>query len=144
LTDARVAMIPISRINDIRIVHPNIDTALSLVAMAERSILRHWLLNVGQRNAIERVTHLLCELAVRLQSVGHHNSDGSLDVPVSQTALADTTGMTTVHVNRTLQRLRQDGLVELHRNRLTITDPQRLANTAGFDGDYLRCGRYPD
>ena len=144
LNDGVVAMISTARINDLRAVHPNIHSALLLVAMAERSILRHWLLNVGQRNAVERITHLLCELAVRLRAVGHHNRDGSLDVPLSQTALADTTGMTTVHVNRTLQRLRKDGLIELHRNRLTILDPQRLANNAGFNGDYLQHGRYRD
>lgn len=144
LNDAVVAMISITRIQEIRSRYPNIDTALSLVALAERSILRHWLLNVGQRNAVERITHLMCELAVRLHAVGHHNPDGSLDVPVSQTALADTTGMTTVHVNRTLQRLRKDGLIEVHRNRLTILDPQRLAYLAGFDGDYLQRGSYPD
>lgn len=144
LNDAVVATIPVSKINETRRVHPNIDTALSIAASAERSILRHWLLNVGQRNAVRRITHLLCEMAVRLSGVGHHNSDGSVDVPVSQAALADTTGMTTVHVNRSLQRLRRDGLIELYRNRLKIIDPERLADIAGFDGDYLRSGRCPD
>jgi CRP-like cAMP-binding protein len=100
-------------------------------------ILREWLLNVGQRDALQRLSHFFCEMADRLQSVGEENDDGSFDLPVNQVTLADTLGLTTVHVNRILKRLRGEGLIKLSHRRLAILDRDRLARLGGFDGAYL-------
>jgi transcription initiation factor IIE alpha subunit len=56
--------------------------------------------------------------------------------------LANTIGITSVHINRTLQRLRNDQLISLHRQHLTIRNPRRLAELAGFDANYLSVSRH--
>ena len=58
-------------------------------------------------------------------------------MPLTQSELADTTGMTTVHVNRSLQKLRNDGLIVLKDGSLTILDFERLAELSGFNDVYL-------
>lgn len=137
MSDSVVADVSIQELSALRSSRPIIDRAFSAAALVDRAILREWLLNVGQRNAFERLSHFFCELSVRLGVIGLVDDDGSFDLPLNQVALADTTGLTTVHVNRTLQRLRSDGLIILRKRRLTISDPKRLAELAGFDGDYL-------
>jgi len=118
--------------------HPRIERALSLAALHDIAILREWLVNVGQRDALQKVSHFFCEMAYRLARVGQVDEDESFDLPINQMALADTTGLTPVHINRTLQRLRSDGLVKLCQRRLSIVDSDRLAAIAGFDTNYLK------
>lgn len=141
LNDSMVAMIPRAALADLRIKHPNINAACLLVSLSERSILREWLINVGQRNAVQRIGHLFCEIYSRLQAIGRCDGDGSIDFPLTQTALADTIGLTTVHVNRSLKQLRKGGLITFRRRRHTIVDLTRLAEVAGFNDDYLRLKR---
>lgn len=138
LNNALVAIISTGSLVDLRAQYPNIDRACSLMSLTERSILREWLMNVGQRNAVQRISHFFCEMSWRLQAIGRMNADGSVDLPITQGALADTTGLTTVHVNRSLKRLRKDGLIAFHRQRLMILDHSQLAAVAGFNDDYLR------
>lgn len=141
LSDAKLVKIPTRRLQDLLADRPCVDRALELAAIQDFSILREWLLNVGQRNALEKLAHLFCEMQVRLESVGQVDDDGSIELPVNQLTLADTTGLTPVHVNRTLQRLRREGLIRLCQRRLMILDFERLAAVAGFDGSYLRVKR---
>lgn len=118
--------------------YPKIGRALSLAAIMDSAILREWLLGVGQRDALQKLSHFFCEMSVRMDSVGGVSDEGSFDLPVNQATLADSLGMTTTHVNRTLQRLRHDGLIELRNRKLSILDSEGLATLAGFDGTYLR------
>jgi CRP-like cAMP-binding protein len=119
---------------------PNITTALWWVELVSKSIHREWLVSVGQRSARERVAHLFCELFLRLESVGL--TDGfSCDFPLTQSDIADTTGMTAIHVNRTIQELRRDGLILLERHRLTIPDMLALQRAGLFNPDYLHIRR---
>jgi CRP-like cAMP-binding protein len=104
-----------------------------LVAMATQ---REWTLNVGQRTAYERLSHLMVEMYLRLESVGLA-SEGRLDWPLTQNDLADATGLTPVHVNRTLQLMRKDGLIELAHRQLVIPDLKRLKAAAMFNDNYL-------
>ena len=67
-------------------------------------------------------------------------SDDSYELPVTQVDLADTTGLTPVHVNRTLKELRQQGLIEIKRRRLKILDLPRLRTLAEFRPNYLHLG----
>ena len=138
LSDAQLVKIPTWKIHDLLADRPSIDRALALAALQDFAILREWLLNVGQRNALEKLAHFFCEMRIRLEAVGQVDGDGSFELPVNQMTLADTTGLTPVHVNRTLQRLRSDGLIQLCHRRLLIIDFARLAAVAGFDGNYLR------
>lgn len=120
---------------------PAIERAISLCAVYEQNILREWLLNLGQRNASDRVSYLLAEMAMRLRAVGFVNDDGSVDLPISQSMLADTTGLTLVHINRTLQQLRALKLVEIGKRRITISNAPALLASLDFDPEYLCCER---
>ena len=80
--------------------------------------------------------HSLAELYLRLKTVGRAR-DGRCDFPLTQNDLADATGLTSVHVNRTLQELRRDGLLELERRQLQILDMQRMMEVAMFNPNYL-------
>lgn len=138
LSDSQLVKISSRRIHELLADCPRIDRALALAASLDFAILREWLLNVGQRNALEKLAHIFCEMQIRLESVGQVEEDGSVELPVNQLTLADTTGLTPVHVNRTLQRLRSEGLIRLCHRRLLILDFERLAAVAGFDGHYLQ------
>jgi CRP-like cAMP-binding protein len=100
------------------------------------AIFRQWLVNVGQREAYSRMAHLLCETVTRLQVVGLAE-EGRCSFPVTQAELADATGMTSVHVNRTLQQVRKAGLIRWRNGDLEVLDWAGLKRAAGFDPTYL-------
>ena len=120
--------------------HPRVTQALWWDGLVEASIQREWTLNVGQRTALERVSHLLCEMFLRLQVVGMTDGN-SCDFPLTQVDLADATGLTAVHVNRTLQELRKQGLIELQSRTLTIPDMNALQDAGLFNRNYLHLER---
>jgi len=120
--------------------HPNVTTALWWQELVSKSIQREWVVNVGQRLAQERIAHLFCEMFLRLESVGL-TSGFSCDFPPSQTDIADATGLTPVHVNRTIQQLRGTGLINLDKRKLTILDMAALQKMALFNPDYLHLKR---
>ena len=120
--------------------HPRVTQALWWDGLVEASIQREWTLNVGQRTALERVSHLLCEMFLRLQVVGMTDGN-SCDFPLTQVDLADATGLTAVHVNRTLQELRKQGLIELQSRSLTIPDMNALQDAGLFNRNYLHLER---
>lgn len=144
LTESEVVKIPLQAVTDLIAQFPNIGRALSLAAVIDNAILREWLLNVGQRNAMQKLCHLFCEMSVRLKAIGHVAADGSFELPIIQATMADTTGLTSVHINRTLQRLRCEGLISLRQRRLTIPDFARLKSVAGFDEAYLHAQDHAD
>ena len=93
-------------------------------------------MNIGRRSAYQRLAHLLCEMGLRLKVVGL--GDGSrFEFPVTQADLADATGLTPVHVNRTLQEMRSDGLLTWIGSEVMITDWQQLQKAGTFSLDYL-------
>jgi CRP-like cAMP-binding protein len=103
----------------------------------EQAIAREWIVNVGQRTALSRAAHLLCEFFTRLRAVGLVQ-DNSCEIPLTQTEIADTLALSTVHVNRTLMELRRNGVITLRDKLLTIHDRPALQSAAGFDPSYLR------
>lgn len=140
LTPARVALVPRDRLLGLARERWPVMQALWWSTLRGEAILREWLAVVGRRSAAERIAHLLYELLLRLQAVGL-TEDHAYVLPLTQAEIADTLGLTPVHVNRTLQTLRQDGLIELDsfgNRRLTILDPEGLAALADFDARYLR------
>lgn len=133
---AQIAPEEIERIMEER---PRIAQALLWHELVAASIQREWLLNVGQRSAYERIAHLIAELFLRLRAVGL--TDGpSCDFPITQTDIAEAAGLTAVHVNRTLQHLRADGLIHLTQKRLTVPDLGKLMDAALFNPNYLHLG----
>jgi len=120
--------------------HPHLGRALCWLALQEEMIAREWLVNIGQRTALERLAHLLCEIFTRMQTVGLTNG-GRCELPLTQVELADTLALSTVHINRTLQELRRQGLVSLSGGMLEIHDFSALQSVAMFSADYLHPGR---
>lgn len=108
--------------------------------LAAASIQREWAINLGRRDALERVAHLICELFVRLETVGLVEGN-SFALPVTQMDLADAAGLSTVHLNRTLQELRASGLITLKERHLNIHDMQALSQLAMFNPNYLHANR---
>lgn len=146
ITRLRVADISRDEMDQLTGGHPRITQALWWAELVNASIQREWTLNVGQRSAYERIAHLLVEMFLRLECVGLTRGQ-SCDFPLTQTDLADATGLTAVHVNRTLQELRRAGLIVLQGRTLTIPDLDSLKNAGLFNSNYLhleREGRHLD
>ena len=146
ITRLKVAMITPDEMDALTAERPRITQALWWHELVTTAIQREWTLNLGQRTAYERLGHLLVELYLRLRTVGRAE-DGRCDFPLTQTDLAEASGLTAVHVNRTLQELRGDGLIELERRQLRILDMQRLMDAASFNPNYLHLdheGRHLD
>jgi CRP-like cAMP-binding protein len=113
-----------------------IAEALYCETLANCAIQREWTVNVGRRDALERVAHVICELFARLSTVGLAEAN-AFAFPVTQMDLADATGLSTVHVNRTLQELRASGLITLKERHIVIHDLEALSTTAMFTPHYL-------
>ena len=115
---------------------PGIARAFWQETLLDGSIAREWLLNIGRRDAYGRLAHLFCEMRVRTAAVGL-DRNGSFAFPLTQAELGDATALTPVHVNRTLRKIRADGLVSTRANELRVEDWDRLAAAASFDPAYL-------
>ncbi|HKT85575.1 MAG TPA: Crp/Fnr family transcriptional regulator [Novosphingobium sp.] len=115
---------------------PRVALAVQRYGRFETSILSSWIVNVGRRDALERMAHLICEAKKRLEQVGLARGD-SFHFPLTQEDLADILGLTPVHTNRKLQQLRQERVISLQSKELTILDQSRLERIAGFDASYL-------
>lgn len=136
VTPCTVVDVPRAAIDELTACHPRITRALWWATLVDEGTLREWLTNMGQRPADQRLAHLLCELLTRLQIVGR-SSGNSYELPLTQVELGETLGLSTVHVNRTLQRLREEGLITLRGGILTIPDVGRLKQRAEFEPRYL-------
>lgn len=136
---ARVAFLPHSALHALADRNPRVGRCLRALAAREHAISREWLVNLGVRPADRRVAHLLCELAHRLTVVGPRHGQG-VGLPLTQNDLSEATGMTVVHLNRVLKKLRGRGLIRVSAGLLNILDPARLAEFAGFSPRYLTGG----
>jgi len=116
--------------------HPRLAAAFWREALIDAAIFREWVMNVGQREGVSRLAHVLCELLVRLRAVDLVE-DHVCDLPITQVEFADALGFTPVHVNRVFQQLRAEGLIVTEGTRLTIPDWDRLKQVGEFDPTYL-------
>lgn len=140
ITPCKIAWIASDQFDELTAEHAGLTRALWWGTLLDEAILRNWVVNVGRRNAYERVAHLICELHCRLKIIGLVDNC-RMDFPLTQEIIGDATGLTPVHVNRTLQRLRADGLIELSGRQLEIRNDEELARVAGFDPSYLHLTR---
>lgn len=134
ITNTKVALIAGDEMEAMMTERPNIARAMYKAQLIDEGTLRSWIVSMGRRSSAERVAHLMCELYLRAPSTGSFNE---IALPISQVVLADALGMTPVHVNRVLRRLREAGAMSLQRGALIILDPVRLVQIAGFDENYL-------
>ena len=100
------------------------------------AIARQSLINIGTRQALPRCAHLFCELFIRCHAAGLTH-DLSFPLPLRQGDIADALGLTPVHVNRTLRRLREKGLLSWRRGVLRIHDFTKLQECCDFNAAYL-------
>ena len=136
LDRCEAAIIPRDALLEIAARRPALRMAMWIDTLIDASIFREWVVNVGRRDARARIAHLLCELVFRLEKIGLGRG-GMYDFPLTQEQLADCTGLTAVHTNRTLQSLRKDGLIQLNAKSLSILDWEGLQTVGDFDEIYL-------
>ena len=105
--------------------------------LVDSSVFREWVVNLGQRDALNRVAHMLCEIATRLQAVGLARKDFSFTFPALQTDIADAVGISPVHANRIIQDLRTKQLIEWKGKEIRIIAWRELVLLADFDDGYL-------
>lgn len=136
LSDGDVAFVAAEAVHEIAVAHPAIGRAMWLETLAEGSISREWIANIGRRDARSRVAHLLCEIALRLHSAGLITGN-RYELPMTQEQIGDATGLTPVHVNRTLHKLHSDGLITRDKRSVTIENWKALSGVADFNAGYL-------
>jgi CRP-like cAMP-binding protein len=142
LTSVRIARIDGQDILAAMERSPAIARAFWLDMLTTAAIQREWTANVGLRTARERIAHLLCEIVTRMRAVGLADETGC-PLPLTQEEIDETVGLSTVHVNRTLQELRAAGLITLKRQQLIIPDFSALRSVAQLDSSYL-CRARPE
>ena len=136
LTGAMVATISRTEMEAMMDAYPNIARAMYTSQLVDEGIMRAWIVSMGRRSSTERVAHLICELYLRARNIGLTGED-EFALPLSQLVLADALGMTAVHINRVLKELRLSGAMALKRGSVTIINPRKLVQIAGFDENYL-------
>jgi CRP-like cAMP-binding protein len=132
-----IARLPHAAIEELCARYPNLQYALWRDTMVDTAISNMWIVNTGRRTATERLAHFICEQFVRMDAVGMVPSGRPIVFPVTQTDVADATGLSLVHVNKRLQTLRDDGLIGRNPQHLEIPDWEGLKALAGFDPAYL-------
>ena len=136
ITPSLVATIDREQLNSLIDKHPAIGKCMYLVQLVDGGTMRAWITSMGRRTSVERVSHLMCELYIRAHAVGLA-SEPQVRLPLSQLLLADSLGMTPVHLNRVLKKLRLSGAMSFYRGNLMINEPAKLVRIAGFDENYL-------
>jgi CRP-like cAMP-binding protein len=104
--------------------------------LIDAAMFREWIVNVGQRPAPARLAHVMMELRERLRVIGRLEGR-SFEMPFTQEEIGEALGITGVHVNRVIRQLREDGIVELQRGRVTVLDEGKFLELADFDNRYL-------
>ena len=116
--------------------HKGLAAALMWANAHEESLLAERVVSLGRRDALERLAHVICEIASRLEIINRHSGE-ILSIPLIQEDFADILGLSSIHVTRTFRRLSELGAVDYRSGRLRLKRPDILRRIAGFDGDYL-------
>ena len=119
LSPCKVAYIPHNSLRKAIRQSPTLCDILWRETLIDAAIFRQWIVSLGRRSARVRLAHLLCELFVRQRAIGKSEAN-ACELPLTQTEIADVLGLSLVHVNRTLQGLRGDRLIEHRGRKLTI------------------------
>lgn len=136
LTPSVIALIQRDDLSSLLDAEPALMRAFWWMQLVNEATLRAWIVSMGRRDSLQRVGHLMLELFVRANAIGLVKA-GKLVMPLTQTVIGDALGLTPVHVNRVLRRLRMEGVMDIHGGTLTIADSAKLAIVTGFDDSYL-------
>jgi CRP-like cAMP-binding protein len=142
LVPSRIAIVPHARLTWITEQHPHLTRLLWHSTLIDAAIHREWLLSLGRRSAIARIAHFFCEMQARLGVVELADA-GGFPLKITQTDLAECLGLTSVHVNRVLRKVREAGLAVFRDGRVEILDPAGLKRVAEFDPEYLQIDKRP-
>ncbi len=142
LTDCVTVSFPHERLLEVTTKHPHLTRVLWLTTIVDAAIHRQWILSLGARDALQRMTHLFCETMVRNRAVGLGDAQG-YELPITQSELAEMLGMTSVHANRLLRHLREDGVLTFAQGHVRILDWDRLRQISDFDPAYLGMEKRP-
>lgn len=129
-------MIPHRQLQELCVRYPGVAVAFWRDGTADASIFAKWVGNLGRKKAKARIGHIFCEMGVRNEAA-ELGTKTSFELPLTQDQLADAAGLTTVHVNRTLQQMKREGLLQFKNRRVEIPDWKALAHVAEFDPAYL-------
>ena len=137
LTRSEAAFMPVADVQRLAFERPRVGLAMWMDTLVDGSVFREWIANVGRRDAHTRIAHLLCEFSLRLKVAGLGEAT-DYELPMTQEQLADCTGLTPVHVNRTLKLLEAENLITRETSRsIVIGDWKKLAEAGDFDSNYL-------
>ena len=136
LSACTVGLIPHEALRALIRARPSVAEALWRETLIDAAIFREWIVNVGRRSASRRLAHFLLEMRQRLEPVGLAR-DGQFELPMTQADLADTLGLTPVHINRVMKTLRRDGVLEFRKFVVTLSDAEELTDLSDFDDLYL-------
>jgi CRP-like cAMP-binding protein len=136
LTRCEVASVPVAALRRLATEHPTVGRAMWIDTLIDAAIFREWIVNVGRRDSITRISHLLCEIAMRLGEAGLAARD-QYELPLTQEQIADCTGLTPVHVNRVLKELGRRGLIDREKRAVKIVDWDQLREIGDFNSRYL-------
>ncbi|MCD2315241.1 Crp/Fnr family transcriptional regulator [Sphingomonas sp. IC-11] len=137
LTEAVIADIARDDLESLMLERPAIARAFWVDSLIEASIFREWVLSVGRRDARARIAHILCELAVRMRGAGLIGDSENFVLPMTQEQLGDATGLTSVHVNRTIKALAAEGLIKHSGRSIMIANWKALSQIGDFNPLYL-------
>ena len=140
LTPVRYVELGYDKVQALRDGSERIRQAFVWIGLVQAAIQQEWIVNLGQRESIARLAHLFCEVCYRLSDSEPPNCHG-FDLPLTQTDLAEATGMTAVHANRMVQELRSRGLIRWRSRSFEILDLATLAEVAMFQPAYLHLNR---
>lgn len=118
---------------------PALAAAMDLCAAEEEAFLLYHLVRLGRQTAYERLAHLLLEFEHRMAQRGL-GGDGAFDMPLTQETLGDILGLSIVHVNRTLQQMRRQQVIEFSRGRVKLLNKAALVEVAEFRAPQLTAG----
>lgn len=135
---ARIAQIEHEQLTEVTRERPPLAKALWFATLLDAAIHRQWIRNLEALDAPQRIAHLYAELHHRLTLIGR-NVSRALRTPFTQRDLADMCGVSAIHANRAIGRLRELGLAEIRRGDLYTSDWNAIEAYAGFDAAYL-CG----
>lgn len=137
LTPVKLAAVDPRRMIEISQKYPILASGLSWCTAREFAILGDQAVRLGRLAAQQRLAHLLLELSHRLALIGETEGDW-LNVPMTQNDLADTLGLSLVHINRSLMGLRKKGLITVDRDYIRLNDTAALIELAEFNPEHLR------
>lgn len=136
LTECRLGFIPHAALKVVVRQRPNVAEVLWRDTLIDAAMFREWIVNVGQRPAASRLAHIVMELRARLKVIGRDHGN-RIEMPMTQEQIGEAMGITSIHANRIIKQLREDGVLEFHRGHVTVLDENKLEELAQFEDCYL-------